>query len=91
MQVMLVQQSDLRNMCLLLIRLYAPETHHLSQLKCVVKLNHKLLMMTQHLMTLDTRFNFFDMQEHVQQYVIETSTIILRLFCVTYIFFYQYM
>ena len=67
---MLAQQSDLRHLFLLLIRIYKADTHQLSHLKCVVKLNHCFLTMTQRLLTLDARFNFFDMQEHVKQYVV---------------------
>ena len=69
LQLLLAQQHDLRHLFILLIRIYRPQTHSLSHLKCVVKLNHNFLMMTQQLTSLDARYTFFDLKDHVYKYV----------------------
>ena len=85
MQLLLAQETDLRLLFLLLIRIYRPNTHSLSHLKCLVKLNHNFLMMTQQLTALDGRYNFFDLKDHVYKYEPITDVNIRNLSACTYI------
>ena len=79
LQLLLAQETDLRLLFLLLIRIYRPNTHSLSHLKCLVKLNHNFLMMTQQLTALDGRYNFFDLKDHVYKYELITDVTIRNL------------